>query len=283
MGLQEGTRIRIRGLKTRPDLNGQEGVLDGYDSGHSRYKVQAAGENLLLNKDNLMVISQAASKRVRIQGLKSQPALNGKEGIIISSDQSEGRLTVQIDGEEYNLKPANIVTLDSGYNGFFSPTPATTNGSAGYATPVTPKKGFKQDQRVRLCGLKARAELNGKVGVLGLYSLSEAVWAVKIGNEEYLLKEDNIEPAPASATIANAPTPQKVAAPTPTVAAKMPSTAFAKVAKQGKRVRIRGLQSKPELNGKEASLIEYDAGEGRWKIQMKDGSEFFLKEANLDF
>jgi len=49
----------------------------------------------------------------------------------------------------------------------------------------------------------------------------------------------------------------------------------------GARVQIRGLQAKPELNGREARCHERKVDSGRWLVKLDDGTEFALKEANL--
>merc|ERR1719428_1976655 len=51
--------------------------------------------------------------------------------------------------------------------------------------------------------------------------------------------------------------------------------------KSGMRVRVAGLQAKPELNGQEGSLLEFNEQEGRWQVWMHDGSGKLLRPTNL--
>ena len=47
------------------------------------------------------------------------------------------------------------------------------------------------------------------------------------------------------------------------------------------RVLIGGLLSRPELNGKQARVIDYDHGRGRYNVAIQDGETVALKAANL--
>jgi len=50
----------------------------------------------------------------------------------------------------------------------------------------------------------------------------------------------------------------------------------------GARIRLHGLQAKPELNGKEGICVEQKVDTGRWLVRLEGGSgEFAFKEANL--
>jgi len=47
-------------------------------------------------------------------------------------------------------------------------------------------------------------------------------------------------------------------------------------------VKVRGLRARPELNGKEGSLLDFDAQEGRWRVVMDDGTGLRLQPQNLE-
>ena len=50
----------------------------------------------------------------------------------------------------------------------------------------------------------------------------------------------------------------------------------------GARVKLHSLQQKPEHNGDEGEVLEFDASAGRWKIQLHpDGLVLALKASNL--
>ena len=50
----------------------------------------------------------------------------------------------------------------------------------------------------------------------------------------------------------------------------------------GARVKLHSLQRKPEHNGVEGEVLEFDASAGRWKVQLHpDGPVLALKASNL--
>ena len=51
----------------------------------------------------------------------------------------------------------------------------------------------------------------------------------------------------------------------------------------GARVKLHSLQQKPEHNGVEGEVLEFDASAGRWKVQLHpDGIVLALKASNLE-
>ena len=51
----------------------------------------------------------------------------------------------------------------------------------------------------------------------------------------------------------------------------------------GARVKLHSLQQKPEHNGVEGEVLEFDASAGRWKVQLHpDGLVLALKASNLE-
>merc|ERR1719353_1331396 len=55
--------------------------------------------------------------------------------------------------------------------------------------------------------------------------------------------------------------------------------------REGARVRVTGLQAKPELNGLEGTILGpgegWDANEERWRVCMADGTGTMYKSSNL--
>ena len=49
----------------------------------------------------------------------------------------------------------------------------------------------------------------------------------------------------------------------------------------GLRVQVVDLKQRPELNGKQGALHEYEDNNGRWQVIMDDGSGLSLRETNL--
>ena len=50
----------------------------------------------------------------------------------------------------------------------------------------------------------------------------------------------------------------------------------------GARVELRGLQAKPELNGRRGVVVKFVSSSGRHRVQLDEGGEAFsLKAENL--
>jgi len=61
-----------------------------------------------------------------------------------------------------------------------------------------------------------------------------------------------------------------------------PGSSSAPLFKAGQRVRISGLKTVQELNGKEGLLVEWDYGERRWKVRVENGTGFLIRPGNLE-
>ena len=57
--------------------------------------------------------------------------------------------------------------------------------------------------------------------------------------------------------------------------------AHAPTLRAGSRVRLGGLESKPEMNGVEGVAVEVDDESGRWTVELADGRRVALRPANL--
>merc|ERR1719491_1056792 len=51
---------------------------------------------------------------------------------------------------------------------------------------------------------------------------------------------------------------------------------------KGLRVKLKGLMAKPELNGKEGQLGNFNAETGRWACVLLDGEKVNVKPANFE-
>jgi hypothetical protein len=49
----------------------------------------------------------------------------------------------------------------------------------------------------------------------------------------------------------------------------------------GKRVIIKGLAAKPELNGRIGTAVSFDDDKGRYSVELHETSSFMIKPANL--
>jgi len=92
--LQEGTQVLIKGLNSKPALNGKSGRIAGYAKESERYEVQVPGEaqTLSLKPTNLVV----QVDRVQVTGVESKPELNGQRGRVIDFDAEKERYKVQL-------------------------------------------------------------------------------------------------------------------------------------------------------------------------------------------
>ena len=89
---------------TRSSLNNRMAASAEFDSEMRRYRVEGVspdGGTLALKPENVIL---PPSTRVRVSGLKSRPALNGKTGVIVGVDDdrspSPPRYTVQLEDSE---------------------------------------------------------------------------------------------------------------------------------------------------------------------------------------
>merc|ERR1719482_268387 len=195
--------------------------------------------------------------QVRVVGLQAKPELNGLEGKIVQWDANESRWRVRLqDGTGKMLKSLNLqvvaatqmasVSLPSA---FAAPPPA-----AGDSTQFTP------GQRVRIAHLQARPELNGLEGTIVQWDVAEERWRIRMDDGTgKMLRAANLEAASAASN-------------PPVTGANLTI---------GQSVRVTGLQARPELNGLEGTLVDWDASEMRWKIRMTDGTGKMLRPVNL--
>lgn len=263
--LTGSARVRVHSLKARPDLNGLDGTLDGFDEAQQRWRVFLDnGAKLLLQEANLdLVDSQTASmasdspgakhdfqpgQRVRIVSLQAQPALNGMEGILIDFDHVLGRWKVHMDdGTGKALKPAHLQLV----------TDAPQDQEPNAPEPASPPSVVRSDlvgRRVQICGLRARTDLNGLSGTVDSWDESERRWKVRMDDESCkLLKVENLE-----------------------VLREEPALSA------GSRIRVHSIQARPELNGQRGSLVSFDPQEERWRVLLDDGARILLRAANLE-
>jgi hypothetical protein len=122
--LADGTHVHIRGLSSRPELNGCLGVILGYRA--DRYEVEVTlpaphGESttsrMRLKPGCVQEVPSTgpaitAGTKVVISGLQSRPEMNGKRGVVKAF--SQGRYEVIPDGETVGvrLKPEAVSPVD---------------------------------------------------------------------------------------------------------------------------------------------------------------------------
>lgn len=140
--LRVGQKVRVVGLKARPELNGQVGSLAEWSSGDERWRVRMVdGSGKMYKSANLEVMSEVAEvaatdsaslgplnpfspgdyspageapefcpgQAVRVVGLKGRAELNGFQGAIVQWDLSENRWKVRMeDGSGKMFKALNL-------------------------------------------------------------------------------------------------------------------------------------------------------------------------------
>lgn len=269
--LAGSARVRVHSLKARPDLNGLDGTLDGFDEAQQRWRVFLDnGAKLLLQEANLdLVDSQAASmasdspganhdfqpgQRVRIVSLQAQPALNGMKGVLIDFDHVLGRWKVHMDdGTGKALKPAHLqLVTDAPQEPTAVPLPTCAPEPA--SPPSVAQFADLVGRRVQICGLRARTDLNGLSGTVDSWDESERRWKVRMDDESCkLLKVENLE-----------------------VMREEPALSA------GSRIRVHSIQARPELNGQRGSLVSFDPQEERWRVLLDDGARILLRAVNLE-
>lgn len=160
--LRPGASARLRGLRARPELNGEHVRLETYDEIKGRWKVaRACGSLLNVRISKLEPCSQAhldekptlsaggrrrgedeeeeplflqPGARVRVVGLKWRSDLNGQQGTVVEFAKSDGRWKVWIEGAPRTLMmlAANLV-LEGMCDGSGDGVVATATSSAAGA------------------------------------------------------------------------------------------------------------------------------------------------------
>ena len=134
-----GKRVRIVGVHSLPQLNGQSGVAVGEADGRVRVVLDAAhhgGRNITLPLENLAVEAPLLGKRVRVVGLKGKAELNGRVGVADSYNALKQRYHVVLDGDAsapVMLKPENVVVVEQ-------TKPKVVEDAAGPPAASAPRK-----------------------------------------------------------------------------------------------------------------------------------------------
>ena len=139
-GIPQGRRVTLHSLKARPDLNGGEGEVVGFNEQSGRYTVQLhpSGEQIALKSSNLHVRGEgdaaafAPGAKVVLRGLVSKPELNGCGGTIQEFDASAGRYVVLLDGKLTTAlyKAANLEAMAPSRRPEWEPTMPDANAQA---------------------------------------------------------------------------------------------------------------------------------------------------------
>jgi len=143
------------------------------------------------------------------------------------------------------------------------------------AEPVAP------GARVEVCGMTAQPHLNGQFATVVEWDEGEGRWKVRMDDGTgKILKSVNLILCRDVVTQSGQPlleTPPVASLP---MEVAPPPTSDSIAA--GSRVRICDVSAQPQLNGQSGIVVEWEAGECRWKVRMEDGSEKMLRAVNLE-
>lgn len=229
-----GTRVRLFGLKSAADLNGQTGVVRGFDEKSGRFVVALShGKPRRLTRAHLEVLSLGEQDaeghwvrgtHVEIVGLHSAKSLNGLVGVVGGFDVHSGRYVVKVPDMD---KPKKI-------------TAEHLRVVAG------PGDGGGQDGEGE--------ESEGGEDPGGLRGLLEAAAGGR-RPEEAQQQED----------------PKQVAQEKAAEAACKNATADAGSMADGTEVRVVGLKKAVQLNLKLGRVRCFDEKLGRYVVEMEEG------------
>merc|ERR1719420_1391002 len=93
--LMQHAPATVRGLESRPELNGREATVLAWDDGKERYNlyVPSVSRAVSLKPSNVVLDGGTVG---RVTGLRSKPELNGRWGTIKRFDANSGRYEVQL-------------------------------------------------------------------------------------------------------------------------------------------------------------------------------------------
>eukprot|EP00927_Polykrikos_kofoidii_P005184 TRINITY_DN12068_c0_g1_i1.p1 TRINITY_DN12068_c0_g1~~TRINITY_DN12068_c0_g1_i1.p1 ORF type:complete len:1395 (+),score=291.46 TRINITY_DN12068_c0_g1_i1:614-4186(+) len=254
--LKPGSRVRVRGLVMRPEMNGHTGSLVGFDEAEGRWRVRMDdGSGKTLRVEHLQAIDgivQAVDAAVQAMTDEAVPTPNcelafaGLEGLTIMGYISSKKLwRVRLkDGTDKLMTDEDLEAWEQA-----SEAPATTGTASRKAAPggsaAETRRVRQQQRRQHLASLKATAAAAQKTPIK--------------------------DTPPPSGTSTRA-----VASPSGGTDATATGTGARFLAWQ--RVLVVGLH---ELDGLEGTVEDFDEVENRWKIRMDDSALESLRAANL--
>jgi curved DNA-binding protein CbpA len=106
--LLQHVHVKLHGLESRPELNGQRGTIIAWDPAKLRYNVyiMSTGKALSLRPSNVVLEDGTVGQIVNLQ---SKPELNGQWGTIKSFNSQSGRYDIQLSADKIlRLKLENI-------------------------------------------------------------------------------------------------------------------------------------------------------------------------------
>jgi hypothetical protein len=284
-----GGAVRIVGLVSQPELNGQEGTIIEFDEEKHCWKVRLSdGAGKIVKAMNLQDCRTpsmfALGQRVRVIGLDARPDIDGLKGSIVDfcADQLQWQVKVANDALE-TLKAGNLAPI------------------------VDVASTFSAGQRVRVFGLKARQDLNGQEGKIVSCDADGCCWNVKMADGAgKKLKAGNLQTICLSARansiigdrlfktgplgfqvqstqglssshLLSFPSSSRHSFQTalPVGSENIAGVSGAPAFATGQAIRVIGQQTNSELNGHRGLIVDFHdfhEGLGRWKVQMDNGT-----------
>ena len=285
-----GRRVRISGLKARPELNGRCGVAGRYNAVKDRYEVAVEGEAeaVLLKPASLQDVEEASAAsrpapvpphigRAAAQGDLQQVVEWLQQGGHVNALDEIGNGLLHVAAGRGQLRVAKEL-LQRGAS-------IDLRGTRG-TTPLILAAGMGQYSTVCLL-LEHKAEVDLQADGMTALMLAacegsqECVQELLQAGSSTELREHDFgrtalghAEAKGHADIAEL-LRQHAAKPPATIVAPMPSLS-------GRRVRIGGLQARPELNGLCGVAGRFDEVKGRYAVAVEGEAEaVLLKPASL--
>lgn len=158
--IPNGTVVSLKGLISQPDRNGDRGEISAYDASSGRYTVTLEDTDELLRVKPTNLLQHV---HVNLQGIESQPTLNGKRGTIMAWDEQKERYNIYVMdlSKVVSLKPTNIIL---------------ENGTVA-----------------KITGLNAKPELNDKFGTIKGWIRDSNRYDVQLSASQVVrIKVDNV-------------------------------------------------------------------------------------------
>eukprot|EP00929_Paragymnodinium_shiwhaense_P076828 TRINITY_DN39550_c0_g2_i1.p1 TRINITY_DN39550_c0_g2~~TRINITY_DN39550_c0_g2_i1.p1 ORF type:complete len:937 (-),score=114.05 TRINITY_DN39550_c0_g2_i1:615-3425(-) len=287
-GVLPGARVVINGLKDCPGMNGSPGRVLCFNEDLRRWQVRLDdGSGKLVKTDNLRCVSPGT--RVIIVDHVEQPQLNSATGTAQQFDAETEKWEVLLDsGRLLQFKAGNLdfASVASQTAASLGDVDVKLAGAGGTSSTVTsqhshavqpiksadlwrngvqaasafaPIGGFKQSNttsdimalapgvRVRVVNARSKPEMNGLTGVVSEYD--NGFWKVQmVDGSRKRIGPENLQ--------------------------VLSPLVF------GMKAVVRGLTSRPELNGQAGLIVEVEGTE--WvKLRLADGSKKKMKALNI--
>lgn len=158
--IPSGTVVSLKGLVSRPERNGDRGIIKQYNKQKGRYVVvlEDSDETMSVKASNLL-----QHVHVKIHDIKGQPDLNGKTGTILTWLPGKERYNIYVSSlkKGVSLKPANVV-LEKGTVG-------------------------------QIVGLQNKPELNGRYGTIKEWIQESNKYDVQLSASQIIrIKVENV-------------------------------------------------------------------------------------------